>query len=214
MSLRVLFLICFFTAHASAAPQKTSLPPLLKEVEAKYTKAATLFAKFAQTKEIASLKMKKQSSGDLWVKRPDKFRWQTLEPDPNILVSDGKTYWFYTPPFDEDERGQLIIRKSSQVQSKLLTALLSGAFSTTKDLTVTKKGEADFLLTPKPGTAGDVLKATVTISPTDKTITRVVLDHKGGNRSEISLTEIHLGPPAEDALFKFDPPTQTEVHKE
>lgn len=35
--------------------------------------------------------------GDLWVKRPNLFNWHMTQPDESILVSDGKTLWFYNP---------------------------------------------------------------------------------------------------------------------
>src|SRR5690606_10701316 len=135
------------------------LPPLLVEVEAKYSAAATLEADFKQVNEISSLGRKKTSSGILWLKRPDKFRWQTNEPDPNLLVSDGKQFWFYTPPFDEGENGQVIVRKSSEVQTDLARALLAGSFSAASDVTISPKGDNRFVVVPEPGTAGSVKEA-------------------------------------------------------
>ncbi len=35
--------------------------------------------------------------GDLWVKRPNLFNWHMTQPDESVLVSDGKTLWFYNP---------------------------------------------------------------------------------------------------------------------
>ncbi|MGK4864644.1 outer membrane lipoprotein chaperone LolA, partial [Salmonella enterica] len=37
----------------------------------------------------------KEGQGDLWVKRPNLFNWNMTQPDESILVSDGKTLWFY-----------------------------------------------------------------------------------------------------------------------
>lgn len=36
-------------------------------------------------------------SGTVAVKRPNLFRWDTQKPDENLLVSDGKTVWYYNP---------------------------------------------------------------------------------------------------------------------
>jgi len=43
-------------------------------------------------KEILS-----NGSGFVAVSRPNLFHWQTKLPDENLLVSDGKTLWFYDP---------------------------------------------------------------------------------------------------------------------
>ncbi|ADV33781.1 outer membrane lipocarrier protein LolA [Candidatus Blochmanniella vafra str. BVAF] len=35
--------------------------------------------------------------GELWVKRPNLFRWHFTDPEEFVLVSDGQTVWFYVP---------------------------------------------------------------------------------------------------------------------
>jgi len=194
----------------TAAKPSIPLPPLLQEIENTYAKAATLTAKFTQVNLVASLNQKKTSSGVLLVKRPNKVRWETLKPDQNLLVSDGRKFWFYTPPFDEEERGQVIERKSSEVQSRLANALLSGSFSIAKDMKIKKQGENRFVLTPKPGTAATVIRAEIQVNPEKKQIDQVILEHKGGNRSEISLTNIELGEEMGDEMFSFTAPPNTD----
>jgi outer membrane lipoprotein carrier protein len=108
---------------ASAALADVKLPPLLQEVQAQYQKSTGVQAEFTQSTDIKATKQIKKAKGRIWIKRPNKLRWETLEPDPNILVSDGKTFWFYTPPFDKDDRGQVIVKKTAQVQTQFLNAL-------------------------------------------------------------------------------------------
>ncbi|MCM2276982.1 MAG: outer membrane lipoprotein chaperone LolA [Oligoflexia bacterium] len=191
-----------------------SLPVILREIEAKYGEAGTFSARFSQINESATLKTRKTSSGTLLVKRPDKVRWETLAPDRNLLVSDGRKFWFYTPPFDEGENGQVVEKKSSAVKSKLAQALLSGSFSAARDLKVKKAGDREFVLVPKAGTAGSVKEARVFVNPAEKLIQKVILLHRDGNRSEITLSEIELGKPLEDRLFTFQIPPNTDRLKE
>jgi outer membrane lipoprotein carrier protein len=188
----------------------TKLPPLLEEVEAKYTKASTLTAEFAQITEDAVLLKKKISSGKIFIKRPSRVRWETLLPDQNLLVSDGKHFWYYTPPFDEGERGQVIEKKSSDVQSRLANSLLSGSFSMNRDMVIRTQTPSQFLLIPKAGSAGTVIQAIVDIDPQERLIRRVTLNHRGGNRAEISLTKIELGKDLGDTLFQFKTPPNTD----
>lgn len=187
-----------------------ALPALLKEVETKYSNAKTIQAQFVQINLNAATGQKKTSSGTLHVKRPGKVRWQTLDPDPNILVSNGKTFWFYTPPFEEGEAGQVVIKKSAQVQSRLAHVLLSGNFSENKDMKVKKISPFSFDLFPKKGTAGTIARARIEIKPEGKLIEKVVLFHKDGNQSEISLKKIELGTSLGDELFIFEAPPNTE----
>lgn len=191
-----------------------NLPALLQEVEAKYAKAATLQAEFSQVNEVAAMGTKKTSSGVILVKRPDKLRWETLKPDMNLLVSDGRKFWFYTPPFEPGERGQVIVRRSNQTNSKLANALLSGHFSVAREMRIEQQGTSRFVLTPKPRSAGTVIKAEIEIDPGLKLIQKVVLDHQGGNRSEITLSKIELGKALGDEAFAFTPPPNTDEVKQ
>ena len=144
------------------------------------------------------------------VKRPDKLRWETLHPDMSLLVSDGHTFWFYTPPFDEGEHGQVIEKKSNEINSKLANALLSGRFSVAHDMKFRQESPSKFLLTPKPGTAGTVKRAEIEIDPELKLIQKVTLEHQGGNRSEITLSKIELGKKMGDDAFIFTAPPNTD----
>lgn len=189
---------------------KSNLPQALLEIEKKYAASATISAHFTQTDDNQTLGKKKISTGKILVKRPGKIRWETETPDPNLLVSNGKTFWFYTPPFDEGEPGQLIERKSSEVQSQLATALLSGDFSKIKGLKVRQKSDSTFLIIPKPGTASTVQQSTLTLDLKENLIQKVTLYHRGGNQSEISLTQIELGNALSDDLFVFKAPPNTD----
>ncbi|OFZ82525.1 MAG: outer membrane lipoprotein carrier protein LolA [Bdellovibrionales bacterium RIFOXYD1_FULL_53_11] len=210
MKIGAFIIMLTLAAPAMAEP----LPPLLKEIESKYAAAVTLLVRFKQVNDVAAMKQRKVSSGMIAAKRPNKIRWETLEPDPNLLVSDGRVFWFYTPPFDKDERGQLIKRRTSQVQSRVATALLSGAFSIAKDMKIKRKNDTTFTLTPKPGTAGTVKRAEISVNLQKKIIERVILEHKGGNRSEITLSSIELGKKLGDEMFVFTAPPSTDLVEE
>lgn len=200
-----------------SAPQKLApqmVPGLLQEIEAKYAKAETLVAAFSQQDELAALKRKKASSGRLSIRRPDKVRWETVRPHPGVFVSDGKKVWMYTPPFDEGEAGELRMGKASQIHSKLAQALLSGSFSMAVDMKIEATSSSEFKLTPLPGAAGSVLKASIKVNLDKRLIEKVMLEHKGGNKTEISLTEIELGRDLPDAAFAFVAPANTVTVKD
>ena len=38
-----------------------------------------------------------EGEGEVEISRPSLFRWTTTTPDENVLVSDGKTLWYYSP---------------------------------------------------------------------------------------------------------------------
>lgn len=206
-----LLLIPFLLAQVSPAAH---LPALLTQVEAKYKKSPTLMAAFSQINESALLGDRKTSSGVISIKRPGKMRWETQSPDPTLFITDGSTMWFYTPPFDKDENGQLVVRKAVEHQSRLAGALLAADFSVGKDLKISEKGPNHFQVTPKPGSAGDVLDCEIFVDAKNLLIQKVILKHRGGNLTEITLTKISLGKDIEDELFHFVPPPKTSIVKE
>ncbi len=194
-----------------SAGAEVSLPPLLGEVQAQYQKVSGIEARFNQETDVKATRQIKKAKGRIWIKRPNKLRWETLEPDPNILVSDGQTFWFYTPPFDPTERGQVIIKKTAQVQTRFLNSLLSGSFDFGNGaVSIEDRMRGKFLLRPKAGTAGDVQSAEIEIDPIKKTIHRVELVHASGNRTTIKLEELKLVGKIEDKWFRFIPDKNTD----
>ena len=201
--------------HTNIAYASSALPPLLEQVQKEYQKSAGIEAEFDRLTLIRSTKSKENSQGKIWIKHPDKLRWETISPDQNILVSDGKTFWFYTPPFEKGERGQVIIKKSSQIQTQFLNALLSGTFEQSKSkISIETKSSNVFLLKPQANTAGDVKTAEVTINVATKKIEKVVLIHDSGNETSIQLKAIKLLPKIDDSLFHFVPDRNTEQLRE
>ena len=187
------------------------LPPLLEKVQAEYKKVAGIEARFEQITDVKATKQKKKAQGKIWIKRPNKLRWETVNPDPNILISDGKTFWFYTPPFEKGEHGQVMIKKTAQVQTQFLNALLSGSFEFGKSaVTIETKGTSSFVLKPKDGTAGDVLTAEITVNQASSKIERVFIVHASGNQTEIKLQEIKLTDSLDEKLFRYTPDRNTD----
>lgn len=198
------------TSSTKTGTRTSHLPELLRQVEERYSAGATLRAQFEQKELVASMNRVKQTRGTIEVKRPDKLRWETVGQDANLLVSDGKKFWFYTPPFDEGERGQIIEKKANQVNSRLAQQLISGSFSAARDMKIETIDASRFRLLPKKGSAGTVKAAEITIDPIQKEIRQVRLEHRGGNQSDITLSKIEIGASLGDDRFSFKVPPNTD----
>ena len=204
------FLFSFSNSSTVGLVAHGALPDLLQKVQETYRKQGGVEATFDQVTDVKSTRQSKKAQGKIWIKRPNQLRWETLNPDPNILVSDGKTFWFYTPPFEKGERGQVIIKKTKQVQTQFLNALLSGSFDFGKETQIEELGRGRFMLKPKNGTAGDVETAEISIGVTSAKIESVVLTHSSGNRTEIKLQNIQLKSKLDEKLFRFVPDRNTD----
>lgn len=202
--------------HLAAAKATHEVPEALQKVEARYKEAGSLQASFEQEEVSKALGDTKKSQGKIAWKAPDRLRWETETPDPNLLVSDGKTMWFYTPPFDESEKGQVIIRKAAQMKNRLIDALLAGRFSSAvkQGLRIEGLPENTFKLLPRKGTVGTLKVAQVKIEPEKHQIIQVSLEYRDGNRSSISLSSIELGKAIPTESFTFKVPPRTDTLKE
>jgi outer membrane lipoprotein carrier protein len=207
-----------FSATEKVAKQpvlpKAVLPQELVEVEKTYLKAKTLEADFTQKDEVKMTGSKKESSGVLMIRHPNQFRWETLRPDKNLLVTDGRKFWFYTPPFEAGERGQVIEKKTTEVQSELANAVLAGSFSKIRGVEIQKLSPTKFRLVPAEGVAGSVKTAEIDLDPVKGIVQRLQLEHVGGNRTEISLANVKLSGKLNDQYFKFTTPPGTDVVRE
>lgn len=210
------FLLPQLAAAKASSNAKAEVPEALQKVEARYKEAGSLQALFEQEEVSKALGDTKKSQGKIAWKAPDRLRWETETPDPNLLVSDGKTMWFYTPPFDESEKGQVIIRKASQMKNRIIDALLAGRFSSAvkQGLKIEALPENTFKLLPRKGTVGTLKLAQVKIEPEKHQIILVSLEYRDGNRSSISLTSIELGKAIPTESFTFKVPPRTDTLKE
>ena len=100
-----LLTLALFAAPAVAQPATTSLDDVVRGVEGAYGKMTDLKAEFTQTAFNKSLNQTIPASGTVYLKKGGKLRWEYAEPTPQVVVSDGKTIWLYTPTLNQVNTG-------------------------------------------------------------------------------------------------------------
>ena len=211
--------ICLLTGSQSglATDAKTTKTPrkiaksAIEEMQAKYKDVSTLTAEFTQKQTNATLGTTKETSGRIFIKRPNMFRWQTTTPEneASILVGNQKQVWFYKPPFREGENGTVLIRPAADVQSQLAIDLLAGHADVRKEFNYKDLGEGHFELKPlKP--AGDIEHIELFLERSTKLVYRLVLFTLTGNKTELTLKDVVLSPQLSDKMFTFTAPPKTE----
>jgi outer membrane lipoprotein carrier protein len=80
------------------------------------------------------------ATGTLAVKRPNLLNWETKAPDETLVVSDGKTLWFYNP-FVEQVSAFNISNAVTNTPILLLTGLADEAW---QDYQVTQTSDNEF----------------------------------------------------------------------
>jgi outer membrane lipoprotein carrier protein len=89
------------TVKTAQAVQVPVLSPAKKILIDKLNQIQFFQAKFTQQVIDNDGNVIQEGSGILAISKPNLVHWQTLEPDENLIVSDGDNIWFYDPWVDQ-----------------------------------------------------------------------------------------------------------------
>jgi outer membrane lipoprotein carrier protein len=110
-------------------------------------------AQFNQVVLDESLNMLQESSGTLWIQRPNRFRWNYVAPFEQQIVGDGNKIWVY-----DVELRQVTVRRMSGGLGNTPAILLAGRGTLDDDFEVKSlgtQGKLDWLqLTPRSKDGG------------------------------------------------------------
>ena len=85
--------LCLTALSASAANPPTGVDSLRRF----FNEVNSISARFNQVVRDESGNVIQESSGILWIQRPNKFRWDYAAPYKQEIVADGKRIWVYDP---------------------------------------------------------------------------------------------------------------------
>src|SRR5882672_12062507 len=100
-----LLTLVLVAAPAAAQTAAVSLDDVVRGVEAAYSRMTDLKAEIAQTSFNKSLNQTIPAAGTVYLKKGGKLRWEYTEPTRQVIVSDGKTIWLYTPSLNQVNTG-------------------------------------------------------------------------------------------------------------
>ena len=166
-----------------------------------------------------------ESKGVFSLQRPGLFRWQTLAPFPQLLVSNRRTIWLY----DEDLE-QVIIRPYTEEMDKTPALLLSGdldrlsshyrithqsedsiaEFEELNEKIASEQIESDntFILSSK--SEGETFTQ-IALTFKNRQLLMMKLTDTLGQVSLIQFNDLKVNPVLETKLFIFEPPPGIDV---
>jgi outer membrane lipoprotein carrier protein len=100
-----LLTLLLVAAPAAAQTAALSLDDVVRGVEAAYGRMTDLKAEISQTSYNKSLNQTIPAAGTVYLKKGGKLRWEYTEPTRQVIVSDGKTIWLYTPQLNQVNTG-------------------------------------------------------------------------------------------------------------
>ncbi|WP_159651722.1 outer membrane lipoprotein chaperone LolA [Vibrio atypicus] len=144
-----------------------------------------------------------EGEGTVEISRPSLFRWTTTLPDENVLVSDGKSLWYYSP-FIEQVSIYWQEQATEQTPFVLLTRNRASDWDNYK---VTQQGDI-FTLVP---TAADTNQGNFKLEIDEKgAVKGFSVIEQDGQQSAFKFNSINLNKPKADR-FTFTIPEGVEV---
>jgi len=121
-----------FECAESATIGITEAQGYLSRTQKAYEQVTSLQAEFSQDSYLAALAAQEQSKGSVLFVKPGRMKWEYSEPEPQMFLIDGKTFWLYQP-----KDRQVIIDVTNEVLlSDLPVAFLMGIGALDKDFTL------------------------------------------------------------------------------
>ncbi len=207
-----MFLTVFTTMFTLYGDANASQNPF--SLKRNYQKAGSIQADFEQEVFQATLSRTKSSSGKLLISKPDKVRWEIHAPEKNIMVSNGRKLFYYSPDAGADGKGQVIVRPAKLLAKHVVIQILNGSIPMDREFklkVVRKQGRELRLVTVLPRKKlSDIAEVEMTIDRRSR-IVALNLHHHSGNRTKIRLKNLRLGDKLPTTLFEFEPPEGVEI---
>ena len=193
---------------------------VVKKIQARYEQTKDLQAEFRQVTKIEGFATLLTSSGNLFIKKPGKLRWDYREPDVQEIYVNGNDLMMYVPQHKQVLVGKLTQMAASQAPLQLLqgAAKLEEHFEAQATLGG-ERGEGGVpLVTLIPRAAGPesvktVVRIVVEAQPKTYFIKTVSIHEVSGNVATFQFSNLQPNTGLKGALFEFAVPAGVEVVK-
>ncbi len=205
-------LIVTLAGTVSAAAQSAPAPqPTHTVLDSWLTGLKSLRAQFTQSVKDAQGKQTEQTSGELLVLRPGRFRWESHEASGadsgQVLIADGRNVWFY----DRDLQ-QVTVKPADAALSATPIMLLSGGAEVRESFLISDAGQQDGLawlrVQPRAGDA-DFRQALLGFAGGE--LKQMILEDKLGQQATLLFSRSQRNAPVAAAEVSFSPPPGVDV---
>lgn len=164
-------------------------------------------AKFEQFTYDASGQTLQTQSGELFLKRPNKFRWQSEKPFEQLLISDGAVLWQYDQDLEQASK-QLLDKRISSTPALILSGNARQLQAEYDIYAEAMKDEMHFVLIPKRADAlFDRLRLEFNSA---RQLSRMIIKDEVGQKTVIRLSDVKYSA-LQDELFEFIAPVGTDI---
>lgn len=193
-------------AQAPADANKTGLDRLRHFMD----QVHTLHASFRQEIVSATREVLEQSSGQVTLSRPGRFRWDYEQPYERVVVADGSRLWLY-----EADLEQVTVRPLAAGLGATPADLLTGERDILErfELVSSWTGEQMLWVRLRPRSADSDFDAVAIGFQGDRPV-ELELHDRLGQQTRLYLSDITLNGPVSDDTFRLTVPEGVDVIRE
>ncbi|KXO14190.1 Outer membrane lipoprotein carrier protein LolA [Moritella sp. JT01] len=190
------------TAVLMTASMLTHAQSVKEELQGQLAQLKPFSADFTQTVTSAEGDNLSTAQGSMQLQRPNQFRWETVSPDEQLIVSNGESLWFYNP-FVE----QVSIYSLKDAIANTPFMLIAGSEQAAwENYRVTKKAGMYTVITPN-----DPAAAVFTLQFKQGEMSQFSVQEQQGQHSQFVLTNHKTMNKMDPALFNFIIPEDTDI---
>ena len=199
----------FLPTRPQAASEQIDLTAIVGGIQRKYSRMKGLAADFVQVYQQSDGRTVRET-GRLLLKRYGKARWEYVEPEHKLFISDGKNIYFYVE--GDRHASRTTLKQSSDPQIPFLFLLgrsdLRSEFTRIELLSNERAVIAgNRVLRLVPARAPEEFKKLlVEVDPVNFEVRRLVIFERSGARMDFLLNNVRENYLAPDTDFTFAPP--------
>ncbi|MDP2643832.1 MAG: outer membrane lipoprotein chaperone LolA [Desulfobacterales bacterium] len=187
------------------------LKEIIEKIETRYS-ASSFSAAFFQESTLKAMEITDSAAGKVYVKRPDRLRWEYESPERQIIITDGKTLWIFKP----EDRQVMIGNAPSFFKDGKGAGFLSDIKQIRKNFNIllTAEKETSYILKLFPlNKTMDFSYLQLSISKATSDIIQINTYNTYGDETRIMLSDFQYNAKMEDSFFTFTPPENTDILK-
>ncbi|MCB1758475.1 MAG: outer membrane lipoprotein chaperone LolA [Gammaproteobacteria bacterium] len=170
----------------------------------------TLEAEFEQSVLNENLSQAVRSQGIFYLQRPDKFRWDYIEPERQQIVADGRQIWLYDPELEQVS----VQSQQSALKGTPAALLISGepVSNSFELIDIGRSQNLDWIeLIPRDPESQFVR---ILLAFANDELLRMEMADKFGQVTRFQFHEIKRNPEFRSTFFKFVPPENTDIYNQ
>lgn len=198
------YLLAFCMASLSLLVNAGEVAPetATKKLNEYLSELQSMEASFEQWVTDAKQNALQHVTGTMWIQRPGQFRWDTNDPYPQKIVSDGQELWIYDEDLEQATK-KVLDKQLGNTPALLLSGdpgKISESFTVTGYL-FDETGEWRFDMRPKDK---DVMFTLLRVHFYQNHLRDMYLEDSLGQTTRIEFKPMQVNKPIPESQFKLD----------